>query len=290
MLGVKTKGDDKIKMNEKIVAILGVFAIAVVIASLGCLDGGNSAKDMAKMVPEDASTFGHSDVQTMRDDKDLEEIYEKMAEGSRDDWDALGLDLDDINHMAVVSGEEGGGDYELVILKGNFDLEDVRDELDDADFDEDEYKGIEIWKRASWVGGDSAIAISGDTLIIGDKDSVKDCIKVMKGSEKSVYDGNEDFRDVIDRLPRGISTVVGIPYENALAAGIVWMKEDEDTYKMKGVAKFDDEDEAKDEKSDTKREMKGKGEWFDIDVKQSGKFLEFTAKIDIEDFDIENFG
>jgi hypothetical protein len=274
-------------MKKKIVAILGVLVIAVVIASSGCIGGGNSAKDMAKMVPEDASTFGHSDVQTMRDDKDLEAIYEKMTERLYA-LDELGLDIDDINHMAVVSGEEG--DYELSILKGNFDLEDVRDELDDADFDEDEYKGIEIWKRASRLGGDFAFAISGDTLIAGNKDSVKDCIKVMKGSEKSVYDDNEDFRDVIDRLPRGISTVVNIPYKNALAAGIVWMKEDKDTFKMKGVAKFDDEDEAADEKSDTKREMKEKGEWFDVEAKQSGKFLESTAKIDIEDFDIENFG
>jgi hypothetical protein len=179
------------RMKKKIVAILGVFAIAVVIASLGCLDGSSSAKDMAKMIPEDASRFGHFDFQTMRDDKDLEESYEKMTE-SRDDLDALGLDMDDINHMAA-GREEGEGDYGLSILKGNFDLEDVRDELDDADWDEDEYKGVEFWKKRVSLAEDSAIAISGDTLIIGNKDSVKDCIKVMKGSEKSVYDDNEDF-------------------------------------------------------------------------------------------------
>ena len=275
-------------MNEKIVAILAVFAIAVVITSSGCIDGGSSAKDMAKMVPEDASTFTHSDVQTMRDDKDLQEIYEKIAEVIDDDLDVIGLESDDINHMASVIEEDGN--YELVILKGNFDLEDVRDELDDANFDEAEYKGVEFWKAVSWLGGDSAFAISGDMLICGDKDSVKDCIKVMKGSEQSVYDDNEDFRDVIDRLPRGMSTVVSIPNENALAVGIVWMRENEDTFKMEGVAKYDDEDDAENEKSDTKREMEKVGEWFDAEVKQSGKFLEFTAKIDIEDFDIENFG
>ena len=275
-------------MNEKIVAILGVFAIAVVITCLGCIDGGSSAKDMAKMVPKDASIFTHFDLQTMRDDKDLEEIYEKIAEVIDDDLDVVGLESEDITHMASVIEEDGN--YELVILKGDFDLEDVRDELDDANFDEDEYKGVEFWKAVSWLGGDSTFAISGDMLICGDKDSVKDCIKVMKGSEQSVYDDNEDFRDVIDRLPRGISTVVSIPNENALAVGFVRMREDEDTFKMKGVAKFDDEDEAEDEKSDTKREMEKMGEWFDAEVKQSGKFLEFTAKIDIEDFDIENLG
>ena len=273
-----------IKTNKKIVALLGVFAIVVVIASLGCLDGGSSAKDMAKMVPEDASRFGHFDFQTMRDDKDLEEFYEKM-EG--DNLDALGVDRYDINHMAVVSGEEEG-DYELVILKGNFDLEDVRDELDDADFDEDEYKGIEIWKRASKLGGDFAIAISGDTLIIGKKDSVKDCIKVMKGSEKSVYDDNEDFRDVIDRLPGGIITFVSPSgcrhqYEGTLRAGIVNIREDEDTLKVHVVIKFDDEDDAEDAKSELKRDLKEVID--DVVVKQNGVFLECTAKGDFEDFE-----
>ena len=272
-------------MKKKIVAILGVFAIVVVIASLGCLDGSSSAKDMAKMVPDDASTFAHFDLQTMRDDKDLKEIYEKMTEGSRDDWDALGFDMDDINHMAAAEGEEGFSDG-LGILKGNFDLEDVRDELDDADFDEDEYKGIEIWKRASWLGGDSAIAISGDTLIIGNKDSVKDCIKVMKGSEKSVYDDNEDFRDVIDRLPGGIITIVSPSgcrhkYEGTLMAGFVNIKEDEDTLKVHVVIKFDDEDDAEDAKSELKRDLKE--EMDDVEVKQNGVFLECTAKGDFED-------
>ena len=276
-------------MNKKIVAILGVLVIAVVIASLGCLGGGNSAKDMAKMVPEDASRFGHFDLQTMRDDKDLEDIYEKMTEG-QDDLDVLGLDMDDINHMAAVSEEEG--DYELSILKGNFDLEDVRDALDDADLDEDEYKGIEIWKRASWLGGDSAIAISGDTLIIGNKDSVKDCIKVMKGSEKSVYDDNEDFRDVIDRLPGGITTFVSPSgcrhkYEGTLMAGFVFIKEDEDTYKMHVVIKFDDDDDAEDAKSELKQDLKE--EMDDVEVKQNGVFLECTAKGDLEDDEDDDF-
>lgn len=276
-------------MNKKIVAILGVFAIAVVIASLGCLGGGNSAKDMAKMVPEDASTFAHFDFQAMRDDEDLEKIYEKMTEG-RDDLDALGLDVDDINRGAGVAGEEG--DYELSILNGNFDLEDFRDELDDADFDEDEYKGIEIWKRASWLGGDSAIAISGDTLIIGNKDSVKDCIKVMKGSEKSVYDDNEDFRDVIDRLPGGIITIVSPSgcrhkYEGTLMAGFVNIKEDEDTLKVHVVIKFDDEDDAEDAKSELKRDLKE--EMDDVEVKQNGVFLECTAKGDLEDDEDDDF-
>jgi hypothetical protein len=70
------------KVTKKEIGLFfGVFVIAVVIACSGCIfGGGNSAKDMAEMVPEDAGLFAHYNIQTMRDDKDLDDAYESIEE------------------------------------------------------------------------------------------------------------------------------------------------------------------------------------------------------------------
>jgi hypothetical protein len=257
-------------MNKKLAAIVCVLFIAVVVASLGCLDD-NSAKDMAKMTPEGASYLIHYDLQTIRDDKDLDDIYESIEKNWPDELEKYELDIDDTNYWAPADA--------ITILMGKFDLEDVRDELDDAGFDKDDYKGVEFW-----TGEDEAVAISGDKVIYGYKDNVKDCIKVMKGDQKSVYDDNKNFREVIDKLPGGIMMTVSYyygynKYDGELVRGSVWMKEDDDTLKMKGVIKFKDEDDAEDAKSDLKRDLKE--ELDDVDVELKGKFLEYTGKKDI---------
>jgi len=262
-------------MNKKIGAIVGVFAITVVIASLGCIESGGSVKDIAKMTPEGANSLIYSDLQTMRDDRDLRDIYKDMKKSGTSEIDELEIDFDDVNYIATTLGG-------IEIIEGKFDLKDLRDELDDLDFDKDEYKGVEFW-----IGEyDEVVAISGNKLILGDDKQVKSCIKVIKGDRTSMYD-DEDVRDVINKLPSGIFTMVSTypPYENALVMGYAMIKEDEDTMKIKGVVKFDDDEDAEDAKSDLKREMKEEDITFDVDVTQSGKFLEFSAKFDIEDWE-----
>jgi hypothetical protein len=271
-------------MNKKLAAIVSLLLIAVVVASLGCLGGGGSAKDMAKITPEGTSYLIHYDLQTLRDDKDIDGAYESIEKNWPEKLEKYGLDVDDTNYMSAGGGmsyiARAGG---ITILGGKFDLEDVRDELDDAEFDKDDYKGVELW-----TGEDEAVAISGDKVLYGDKDNVKDCIKVMKGDQQSVYDDDEDFREVIDKLPGGIMMLVttrgfSSEFGGAVANGFVLMKEDDDTLKMKGVMKFDDEDDAEDAKSDLKRDLKE--EWDDVDVELKGKFLEYTGKKDIDEWE-----
>jgi hypothetical protein len=262
-------------MNKKLTAIVSVLFIAVVIASLGCLGGGGSAKDMAKMTPEGTSHLIHYDLQTIRDDKDLDDVYESIEKNWPEKLDEYGLDIDDTNYEAAAGS--------ITILGGKFDLENVRDELDDAEFDKDDYKGVELW-----TGEDEAVAISGDKVLYGDKDNVKECIKVMKGDQQSVYDDNDDFREVIDKLPGGIMMTVSYyygynEYDGELVRGSVWVKEDDDTLKMKGVIKFKDENDAEDAKSDLKRDLKE--ELDDVAVELKGKFLEYTGKKDIDEWE-----
>ena len=273
---LKTVLDDvEVTQNDEFLEYTGKKDIALVIASWGGLIGGSgSVKEIAEITPEGASSLIHNNLQAIRNDKDLGDVYDSIEESKSYELGGYGVDIGDVNYKAEAD--------EITILMGKFDLEDVRDELDDADFDKDDYKGVEFW-----LGGyDKAVAISGDKVIYGSKDAVKDCIKVIKGSEESVYD-NDDVRAVIDKLPDGIMTLVetsGLSsYSGAVAMGYVCSKEDEDILELKGVIKFDDEDDAEDAKSEIKQELRETLD--DVVVKQNGEFLEFTGKMDIEDWD-----
>ncbi|MBE9594140.1 MAG: hypothetical protein IMF19_11770 [Proteobacteria bacterium] len=306
-------------MNKKIAAIVCVFAIVVIIACLGCIDDGGSAnniKAIAEITPKEWSYLNYprpyiltsyliySDIQEMRDDKDFEDIYESIEKRWRlSKLKEYGIDIGDINYIASYISDAGGtvifgGKFNLIatyeskymtprlkggtIFGGEFDLEDVRDKLNDADFDKDEYKGVEFWLGEH----DKAVAISGDKVIMGYKDSVRECIKVMKGSEQSIYDEDVNFRDVIDRLPGGIITSISSSDSGDIrdirAGGFVLMKEDKDTLKTKGVIKIPDEVYTEAVKSNLKRSLKESLD--DIEVVLKGEFLEYTGKMDIADW------
>ena len=274
---LKTVLDDvEVTQNDEFLEYTGKRDTVMVIASWGGLIGGSgSVKEIAEITPEGASSLTHVNLQAIRNDKDLDEIYESIEGSESYELWGYGIDIGDVNYMAETD--------EIAILEGKFDLEDVRDELDNVDFDKDEYKDVEFWLGEN----DRAVAISGDKVIYGSEDAVKTCIKVIKGSEESVYEGNDDFRAVIDKLPDGIKTLVGTSglyrYSGAVAMGSVYSKEDEDTLEVKGVIKFDDEDDAEDAKSEVKQDMRKTLD--DVVVKQNGEFVEYTGMIDIADWE-----
>jgi TATA-box binding protein (TBP) (component of TFIID and TFIIIB) len=240
---LKTVLDDvEVTQNGEFLEYTGKRDTVMVIASWeGLIGGSGSVKEIAEITPEGTSSLTHVNLQAIRNDKELDEIYESIEGSESYELGGYGIDIGDLNYLAAAD--------DITIHLGKFDLEDVRDELDDADFVKEEYKGVEFWLD----GYDKAVAISGDKVIYGYKDDVRDCIKVIKGSEESVYEGDDDFRAVIDKLPGGIKTLVetsGLSsYSGAAAMGYVCSKEDEDT------------------------------------LEQNGEFLEFTGKMDIEDWD-----
>ena len=274
-------------MNKKIATIVGILVIIIVIAGLGCIDGDkvSDIADIAKMVPEETDILYYTNVQSIRGDSNLYDIYKVMKEGDIGDLlDELDIDIDDLDYIA--------GTGEVIITEGEFDLKELRGDLDHhyLDFDRYDYEGVEFWLGRNG----EVVAISGDKLILGgDSDDVKDCIKVMKGEKSSAYD-NEDVRDIINKLPKGTTEMVvtGGHYHNhkrTFSAGLVWVVENEDTLKIREVVKFYNEDEADDAKNNPQWEFKERDKFFDVDVNQSGKFLEFTAKMDIDNIGIKDY-
>jgi hypothetical protein len=225
---------------------------------------------MMGKLPKDTSYFGFNNIKAVRGDDDLEDLYKSWKDGVEDMLDKYGIDTDDVD-----SDVEGEG---ARIFSGKFDLDDVRDELDDMDYDDDEYKGVEVWKSdTEWV------ALMKNLIIIGAEDGVKDCINVIKEGEDSLKD-NKDAKGVMDKLHSGIGMYYyeGGGYIDIEAFGMSFWKKDKDTLGVSMVFKFEDKDAAEDAMDEIEENLED--EYEDIDVDQDDEFIIVTGEIDIEDF------
>ena len=271
-------------MNRKIVPVL-IGLLVVVVGGTGLLtacssSGGSQVSDLAslvKMTPEDTSSIIFIDAYKLRSDKDLGEKYNEMMEGFEDEVisSETGMDIDDIDYIAMTEFNF----EQIAWISGDFDFEAIREYNSKNDYEKDEYKGVEIW-----YGPNSALAIHNNTLITGNEDSVKGCIDVIDDPKKSIYELNEDIRDVIETLPDGLfSMISGYAFHpDANTMGMTYLKVDADTLKASGILKFDNEDDADSAFRELKEEMDS-DEISDFQISRSKELVEFSAEIDIDE-------
>lgn len=261
--------------GKRIISFIVLMSLlALVVTNQGCSSSnGIGVWDMAKMMPDGINRFTFIDTEAIRGDDNLEYVYEAV-EGNFDyTLDILGIDFDDVNSVAWAS--------DPVILNGNFDLDDVREELDENGWEADEYKDVEIWKQDL---GYEWIALMGSYIIAGLEEGVKNSIEVIEEEEGSIqYD--RDFKDVVDMLPDGLSILYSTyeEYEDQEASGISIQKINNDTLRTTAVYKFQDEDAAEDAAVYIENNAEDAG-LYNVSVSQNNEYVESTAEIDIEGF------
>ena len=85
--------------------------------------------------------------------------------------------LDDVETIVYVEGRGGT----MWVLEGNHDLEQIRYELEDLDYEDDEYRGYEVWQEED---GTESLALLGEgryVLIgVGDDDPVNDVLRSLR--------------------------------------------------------------------------------------------------------------
>ena len=144
-------------------AVLLIVVVVVVLALTGVFGGGNPQPgSVDDLIPDDAELIIKLDIGRLLADDDLIDYAEE--EGIYDlDEDLFGIDPEDIAEMIVVESDGS----EVIILKGSFDLEDIRDELEDGVVEENTYRGYEVWE-----GEFVAIALF-EEYVVGSSDSVR---------------------------------------------------------------------------------------------------------------------
>ena len=266
-----------------LVMSLGIL-LAMALASVGCASG-SGLSDMLARVPADTKSLKYVDVSTLRNDADLDDLYDAWKASVDSRLEARGIDHGDVDVFA--SNLNPGKRFTLLV--GNFDLAELRDELDDRHYDDDEYKGVEVWKReAGWgYDPDNEVALMGNLIILGNEAGVEACIKVIKEGEAS-WLSKVDINDVVSRLPGGLyvdlqkTDLAGLLIKGLEASGTSFKKQDRDTLRIGGVAKFDDEDDA-DDAENTIENLMEQQEFDEVSITQQGEFLKASAELDIDD-------
>ncbi len=260
------------------IKIIGVLVALGVLSSLtvGCGQGATSSiKGIMELLPYDVTQFMYMDIKALRADPDYRDIYDEMrydiSDGIRDEMGQYFLDVD-----AITWANDKYG-----LIEGDFDFDDFRYAMEDNDYDEGVYRGVEIWSD----GYDAYALINNMIVYCTDEDDIRQIIRLSKGSGSSMYD-NEDYTDVLNRIPSGVFILLTQDeYEEYRCGGISLGKVSgaDDILEFIVCAKFGSERRAEENMRDLEEEMEGSFDLYVVDARQSGEFIIITAEIDMAD-------
>ena len=155
-------------------AALAVILFALIL--IGC-SSSNGAGPPLNMVLEETVLLFTYDMRAVGSGETVDEFRERLA----DDWDpafgAMGILMDE-THALVVGYVEDRSQYS--ILTGEFDFEYIRDELEVLEYEEDEYRGYEIWtSTAGGLRDASKVALLDDSgmVLAGNSELVPDILR-----------------------------------------------------------------------------------------------------------------
>lgn len=191
--------------------IVGGVVTAVVVLVIGALfgyqlflsdDGPRSPGSLLALVPEDSNYVAIWNVEEVLEGN----LLEALEDPDPDDWMAdlsmafggeLQLEpeyIDTYVQMLIQAGE-------VEIVSGQFQYDDIRDDLDDANYEESSYRGYELWS-----GWRSFALLEGDGFIISGntEDSVKDVLSNLYRDGGSLENSKDlDIARLLDELDQG---------------------------------------------------------------------------------------
>ena len=235
-----------------------------------------------KIAPINTDMVTCIDIEAMAEDPDFSYIYDYMISYMSSEIDDIDMDVSTVSTFATV---ETAWDYILVLI-GDFDLEDVRGTLEYNYFVEGEYRGVEIWANDL---SDDAVAFIGNMIIYSDKDSVEACIRCHKNEDSSMYD-DKDMKSVVDRLPAAIGYDVfgsGYMYNVEILAGgtcVQNQQPDDEVLDITGWYKFDSAASAETALEDIEDEFEYEYDATQISSQLRGQFIELTGEMEIPEY------
>ena len=191
-----------------------------------------------KLLPRDAERVIHVDVpETLKALEDQRDARDDLE----DEWEDLGLsdtyDIDIRDLDSIASGETDDGDW--VFLLAGLDLEDLRDALDDEDYDEDEIGDVEVWINTSYRWEAFAF-LDGSALIADDEDVMEDMLRRRERGSSSYHDEAGDFWSDV---PAGAGKYITTDCDSyCLFYGYSFARKGSDEFELVAIGEYDDDD------------------------------------------------
>ena len=193
-------------LNNKLLLIGGAAGGVVLLAVIAIVgytllaDGGPPQPgSLLDMVPEDAVALAIHDVPTIIDDEDFMEALEVSDAQLTVGGEEL-VNVDQVSQRMNLRTEPGSPP--VLLLKGGFVFEDIRDILDDHDYEDNLYRGYELWAAENGSGAIALLEESGYLIKGESEDAVEEVLKTLYSGSGSLSDaesGNE-LKRILDKL------------------------------------------------------------------------------------------
>ena len=118
--------------------------------------------------------------------------------------DETGVVIDDVDVLAI-TGKQGRD--QTLFLEGEFDFDHIRGVLDDADYEDDDYRGYELW-RGRGIGGGYDIALLEDDgyVIMGLMSGAAEDVLRSLGRDRLLLKADDNpLKRVLDRVDQSWS-------------------------------------------------------------------------------------
>ena len=159
--------------------MLLLMSIVVFSSTAGCSSSPGGALEL---IPDDVTRVVVWDVETILDGDVPSREADRFEDAWEDDLEELGMFLNDIGTIVLASGNDGT----VWILDGDFDFAQVRDDLDDQDYEDGEYRGYELWTYGHGFVDSAAFIEQDGYVLLGGEDAVKQDGYVLLGGEDAV--------------------------------------------------------------------------------------------------------
>ena len=175
-----------------------VIVIVVVVLFLFVFGGGNpQPTSILDLVPEDAEVITRMDLARILDNDLLADDF-----FDEEDWgwleDDRGIELEDLSEI-VVAVWSGG---QIIVAAGNFDPDYIREELEDADNEENSYRGYEVWEGPD---GGAGTLLDGYFVFSDTTRPVENVLKNLYNEAGSLERADEDneMKQLLARIGAG---------------------------------------------------------------------------------------
>ena len=189
--------------------VAGIVAVVIVVAAVMLTAGGASggSSSALELIPDDTGVLFLLDLEMVRAGQeefpgDYDDFLDELQEEIDSEFNTEEISFEQVNSI-IVAAENQFFDGVIVML-GDFAFGDIQDEWEDREYEEDSYRGYEIWD-----GGDYFVFLENAGAIVASnsEDRVKDIINIVDRGTGSLADDQEgDLARIVSQL--GSSPVV----------------------------------------------------------------------------------
>lgn len=214
---------------------------------------------------------------------DIDEFQDELRDFWDEDDNAFETDPESIEQLMLISVPDGA----YVIVKGNFNFEDIKAALEDEDFDDGTYREREIWED-----GSAAVALfeGSGIYVVGASSQVKKILRALDQNDGFMQSAAE-LRQAFDRAQSGAlalsaadscSGTYASNSNGCRAAAIAVTGGNEDTTTFTAVAVFSSERRAETALDDIEEAIEDDidNEIVDLDINEiqrSGEIVTFKT-------------